>query len=700
MLGIPAVGVGLATAVLLAAVAARGGLFDCGGDCSGDRVVTIDELVGAVNIALGGTSVAGCARADRNDDGRVTIDELVGAVGNALVGCGEGGLLASGIQFVPESRETIAGSDRTRLLRLGPELIFTDGSDTPVKALHLGSRRIRPLTRRMGVPAGLALGGGAVFWTESRSGIAPSGCVGPGVIRRLNRTSIDRTDTVSLAQADDCARATGEVVVARGQVFWVSSVTSPDGFRLMATPAAGGASTTVRSTTERIDHVAADATHLYWLETKLAPGDDGSILRRPLGGGDTEVVFDQLHYEGERQGGFAVANGFVFFANPSDGVGYDLMRVAVGGGLPQTLAEIVQAPRAYAVSGPRLYWIDEDSLDAMPTDGGAVEAVATALDPPVRLAAAAGGVVWSESLCCAHGQKGRVRFFATPGPPRTLVDGVDSPDPVASDGSSAFWGEGGEIGLIEGFGRVATVPLAGGAARTLTQGVSVPLPAIATDGAALFVADRFRVKRLDVGGGPAEALAAGDFFVIAVAADERSVYWAEDPFSLIRRVPSEGGVVEDLAAGSGPTGAIAVDGSHVYWSESLDRIRRVTVDGGQAEDLASGLAAVSDLIVEAGTVFFSEQDSGGIAALNAATGIIRDLAVGLPFSWHYLAQDAGSLYWINQIEVGRVAKGGGAPTRLVTALDSIAEIGNAVAVDEEAVYWAEVRAGTIRALPR
>lgn len=59
----------------------------CAGDCNGDDRITIDELVRAVNIALGTNPVSDCTSLDINGDGRVSIDELVRAVNGALAGC-------------------------------------------------------------------------------------------------------------------------------------------------------------------------------------------------------------------------------------------------------------------------------------------------------------------------------------------------------------------------------------------------------------------------------------------------------------------------------------------------------------------------------------------------------------------------------------------------------------------------------------
>lgn len=60
----------------------------CAGDCDGNGVVSIAELIRAVNIALGESGAANCRAADENGDERVTIAELIRAVGSALRGCG------------------------------------------------------------------------------------------------------------------------------------------------------------------------------------------------------------------------------------------------------------------------------------------------------------------------------------------------------------------------------------------------------------------------------------------------------------------------------------------------------------------------------------------------------------------------------------------------------------------------------------
>ena len=59
----------------------------CVGNCNGDGAVTVDELLTAVNIALGTSPVEQCPAFDANADGAVTVNEILAGVNNALNGC-------------------------------------------------------------------------------------------------------------------------------------------------------------------------------------------------------------------------------------------------------------------------------------------------------------------------------------------------------------------------------------------------------------------------------------------------------------------------------------------------------------------------------------------------------------------------------------------------------------------------------------
>lgn len=59
----------------------------CEGDCDGDGMIGINELIKGVNIALGNAELDECRAMDSNGDSAVTVSELIKAVRNALDGC-------------------------------------------------------------------------------------------------------------------------------------------------------------------------------------------------------------------------------------------------------------------------------------------------------------------------------------------------------------------------------------------------------------------------------------------------------------------------------------------------------------------------------------------------------------------------------------------------------------------------------------
>lgn len=75
----------------------------CVGDCNEDARVTIDELVRAVDIALGGGDLATCDAVDNNRDGAVTVNELIRGVTKGLAGCGGGP--AGAVLFSPQNNQ-------------------------------------------------------------------------------------------------------------------------------------------------------------------------------------------------------------------------------------------------------------------------------------------------------------------------------------------------------------------------------------------------------------------------------------------------------------------------------------------------------------------------------------------------------------------------------------------------------------------
>jgi hypothetical protein len=59
----------------------------CTGDCNDNGVVSVEELVTIVNVALGQSPLSSCPNGDSSGDGRVTIEEIVQSVLHDLTGC-------------------------------------------------------------------------------------------------------------------------------------------------------------------------------------------------------------------------------------------------------------------------------------------------------------------------------------------------------------------------------------------------------------------------------------------------------------------------------------------------------------------------------------------------------------------------------------------------------------------------------------
>jgi hypothetical protein len=59
----------------------------CAGDCNTDNLVTIDEVLTGVAIALGTVPYQSCVHFDRNRDDQVSVEEIVAAVDVALTRC-------------------------------------------------------------------------------------------------------------------------------------------------------------------------------------------------------------------------------------------------------------------------------------------------------------------------------------------------------------------------------------------------------------------------------------------------------------------------------------------------------------------------------------------------------------------------------------------------------------------------------------
>jgi hypothetical protein len=187
------------------------------------------------------------------------------------------------------------------------------------------------------------------------------------------------------------------------------------------------------------------------------------------------------------------------------------------GGAPRELAS---SGEAYPMTiGAGFVWWGEVGSSAtirrVPLTGGAPETIATGMRNPRSMAANASSVFWSDD-------DGIWRVPTQGGPPTLLVPNTFQPRGLLLDANFLYWGEGNS-------GRIARVPLAGGAATTLFSGNNP--------------------WQLGLGGG--------------------SLYWSSDSAPApISRGPSSGtGMVEIVAADQDVPRDMAVDDAGLYWVE-------------------------------------------------------------------------------------------------------------------------------------
>jgi hypothetical protein len=588
------------------------------------------------------------------------------------------------------------------------DLYWSDASEAQIKKISVHGGEITSLGTKMGVPANLAIHGQYIFWIDARSGISPTAnCTGASAVTWiLNRSSLDGTSKTELARGDHCEdRVADDLVVDATSVYWLNSTITPLSYTLKKVPVAGGDSTTlVTSQSTPIVALTSDTTHIYWAEDTY-PEDppSSSIKKMPKSGGQIEIVASGLK---AIRGGLAIYNGEIFFVESNYFDTLTLMKVPVSGGSVTTLATVTRGPfepkndvKAITVDNENLYWVDKGAVNAVPVDGGEITTLASILNEPIDIAVIAGQVIWTESTGPAHGETGALKGVPTSGGSvSTLVQGRDAPRKLALYSNEIYWTEGGPIGLIEGFGEIAKIPATGGNVTTVILGIMSDSPPIASDGSYLYIGDRFSIKKVSIDQRNSEKLHTAFEEIGDLATDGSNVYWISRPFSTVHKIPVSGGPVATLASELvGLSGPIRVHNGYVYWMANQETISKVSVGGGQVITLASGLPFLNDFVVDDTDAYFSEHDTGALRKISINGGPITTLAYRSPMSSpRHLALDSQNLYWIDQLDVGKIPIDGGTPTFFVSGdVDSDPYFPPSIAVDFTGLYWTETATGQI-----
>ena len=281
----------------------------------------------------------------------------------------------------------------------------------------------------------------------------------------------------------------------------------------------------------------------------------------------------------------AVDNTNVYWTNSGSPGVPSIMKVAISGGTPTTLAEVSGGPpQGVAVDPTSVYWTNT------PVEGtGAV----------MKLALAGGT-------------------------PTTLASGSLAPSGIAVDGTSVYWAAGDYADTVER-GYVLRLSLDGGTPVTLASYSYPPWSdgsSIVVDATNAYWTTVSSVMKVPLAGGTPVTLASDPTMAPAsVAVDDTSVYWSERTADqgpdgppgtgAVMKVPIGGGEPMTLVSGSNQPGAIVVDNTSVYWTGSDGSVMKTPLAGGTSTTLVSDLVNMASIAVDSTSVYWVNYAADG-----------------------------------------------------------------------------------------
>lgn len=366
--------------------------------------------------------------------------------------------------------QKVAGSNSAFVREMvtdGATLFWAD--DTSVKSLPLAGGAAVNLASGIYQPTGLAVAAGRVVWSETECcAVRQNGSV----------RSVPADGGVPLVLADLLDNPAG-VTADADAAYWVEGgaygaiegygriasalqdgggattvlaatftdrpplaadgerVVLADGWRAKAAPLAGGPLEVVLDADWSVTAVASDGVHVYALDGY------GSLLRAPLAGGQTEVVFSGTTNFYGSPGPLRIAGGYAYWVAPDAA----LRRVSLAGGAAETIATGLPGLSDLAVDGAFAYLAPASGqLQSVPVSGGVPTVLGKGeYHAAARLALDGGRLYWIETS-----RLGRITLAT--GEEQVLAVGLEG-DPalgnaVAVDAAGLYWTESGS-GMIK-----------------------------------------------------------------------------------------------------------------------------------------------------------------------------------------------------------------------------------------------------------
>lgn len=276
-------------------------------------------------------------------------------------------------------------------------------------------------------------------------------------------------------------------------------------------------------------------------------------------------------------------------------------------------------PWGIAVHAGTVYWVDASgTVMSVPAGGGTAVTLASGQSRPSSIAVDDSNVYWtnagqqtcmSQSGACGSNPDGSlVSLPLAGGAPKTLASGLCGPDSIAVDTNDVYFADGGD-GMVGKVAKTGGNPVVIASAQTLLGSIAVDATSVywtATDAQGL----KGSVLKAPTAGGAATVVASGWFPLLtgggcgtitqSLAVDGAHAYWATgsgDVGASVLSAPVGGGAAVTLAMrselGEGAPGTLAIDGTNVYWSDG-QAFHKTPLGGGDSPKIAvfdEGIAA-------------------------------------------------------------------------------------------------------------
>jgi hypothetical protein len=207
-------------------------------------------------------------------------------------------------------------------------------------------------------PFGVAVDLTSVYWTETAQ-ITGSGCCVNQDGGTVNKVALGGGPTITLASGQ---LQPGPVAVDRTGVYWTDGRNGT----VMKVGLDGGTAVTLASGQITPGGIAVDTTNVYWTDYGTCGATDGgpcggAVMKVALCGGRPTVL---AYVQQQAPGGPIVVDATsVYWANAYGTTG-TLMKVPLGGGIPETLASGGLC-LGIAVDDTSVYWTDEGSQPSL-----------------------------------------------------------------------------------------------------------------------------------------------------------------------------------------------------------------------------------------------------------------------------------------------------------------------------------------------